>query len=81
VCSAPGLDEHLRPDQNGTATDCEPRSFGPDDLLEARELRDEVAVATRLREREADGVRLTDIYYEWLVRREGVSRVLGKQAR
>jgi hypothetical protein len=72
------IEVHLHPDQD-RATDGQPRSFGPDDVLEVRESPDEVAVATRLREREADGVRLTDIEYEWLVRRESVSRVLGRK--
>lgn len=52
--------------------------FGPSDLEEMRESPDEVSMATRLREREQDGLRLTDVEFEWLLRRECVSRVVSK---
>jgi len=48
--------------------------FGRDDIEELRESPDEVALATRLRERSDDGLLLTDVEYEWLIRRECVTR-------
>jgi hypothetical protein len=50
--------------------------FGRDDIEELRESPDEVAVATRLRERYDDGLLLTDVEYEWLLRRECVTRTV-----
>jgi hypothetical protein len=50
--------------------------FGRDDIAELRESPDEVAVATRLRERYDDGLLLTDVEYEWLQRRECVTRTI-----
>jgi hypothetical protein len=56
----------------------QPRSFGPPEIEELRESPDEVAVATRLREREEDGLRLSDVEHEWLLRREAAMRELGR---
>jgi hypothetical protein len=50
--------------------------FGRKDIEELRESPDEVAVATRLRERSDDGLLLTDVEYEWLLRRECVTRTV-----
>ena len=50
--------------------------FGRADIEELRESPDEVAVATRLRERSDDGLLLTDVEYEWLLRRECVTRTV-----
>ena len=50
--------------------------FGRDDIAELRESPDEVAVATRLRERYDDGLLLTDVEYQWLLRRECVTRTV-----
>jgi hypothetical protein len=50
--------------------------FGRDDIAELRESPDEVAIATRLRERSDDGLLLTDVEYEWLLRRECVTRTV-----
>ena len=50
--------------------------FGRDDIEELRESPDEVALATRLRERSDDGLLLTDVEYEWLLRRECVTRTV-----
>src|SRR4029077_1199623 len=50
--------------------------FGRDAIEELRESPDEVALATRLRERSDDGLLLTDIEYEWLLRRECVTRTV-----
>lgn len=50
--------------------------FGRGDIEELRESPDEVAVATRLRERSDDGLLLTDVEYEWLLRRECVTRTV-----
>lgn len=50
--------------------------FGRDDIEELRESPDEVAAATRLRERSDDGLLLTDVEYEWLLRRECVTRTV-----
>ncbi|MET0326081.1 MAG: hypothetical protein ABW219_12710 [Ilumatobacteraceae bacterium] len=68
------IEVHIRPAQDGG----EPRSFGPTDIEELRESPDEVAVASRLRERETEGLRLSDIEHEWLLRRESVARVVEK---
>jgi hypothetical protein len=70
------IEVHLQPDQDGFA----PRSFGPSDLEEVRESPDEVAVASRLREKEEEGHRLLKVEYEWLLRREAVSRALARAA-
>lgn len=67
------IEVHLQPDQSRG-----PRSFGPDELEEIRESPDEVAVSTRLREREADGLTMSAVEHEWLVRREVVTRMLGQ---
>lgn len=66
------IEVHLHPDHHHG----QPGGFGRDDLLELRESPDEVAVATRLRERSDDGLLLTDIEDEWLLRRECVTRVV-----
>jgi hypothetical protein len=50
--------------------------FGRGDIEELRESPDEVAVATRLRERSDDGLLLTEVEYEWLQRRENVTRTV-----
>jgi len=50
--------------------------FGRHDIEELRESPDEVAVATRLRERSDDGLLLADVEYEWLLRRECVTRTV-----
>ena len=69
------IEVHLCPgdDESGL-----PRSFGPQEVEELRESPDEVAVATRLREREIDGLRLSDVEHEWLLRREATTRELGR---
>jgi hypothetical protein len=67
------VEVHLQPPQSDSD---QPRSFGPKDVEELRETPDEVAVATRMREREADGLRLSAVEREWLLRRENVTRQL-----
>lgn len=52
--------------------------FGRDAVEEVRESPDEVAVATRLRERAEDGQLLSDVEDEWLRRRECATRVIAK---
>jgi hypothetical protein len=72
------IELHLHPAR--TSNDRNPRGvkggFGRDDIAELRESPDEVAVATRLRERYDDGLLLTDVEYEWLQRRECVTRTV-----
>jgi len=72
------IEVHLRPgppeDEPGA-----PGSFGPDEIEEIRESPDEVAVMARLREREDAGLRMSAVEHEWLLRRECVSRVVGKR--
>jgi hypothetical protein len=65
------IEVHLQPGHEDV-----PGGFGREDLLELRESPDEVAVATRLRERSDDGLVLTDVEDEWLLRRECVTRVV-----
>lgn len=65
------IEVHLDPRESGHEG-----SFEPDAVMEVRQSPDEVAVATRLRERELNGQRLTDVEHEWLVRREDVERAL-----
>jgi hypothetical protein len=50
--------------------------FGRPEVDEVRESPDDVAAATRLRERSDDGLLMTEVEYEWLLRREAVTRVL-----
>lgn len=65
------IEVHLDPRKTGGSG-----SFTPHDVEEVRQSPDEVAVAMRLREREASGERLADVEHEWLVRREAVERSL-----
>jgi hypothetical protein len=62
------IEVHLRPGQD--------RSFGASEVEELRESPDEVAVATRLAEREAAGERLSEVDYRWLTDREIVARAV-----
>ena len=69
------IEVHLRPDP-GRA---EVGGFGPEDIEEIRESPDEVAVASRLRERDEDGQYLSAVEFEWLLRRECVARAIGQK--
>jgi hypothetical protein len=72
------IELHLHPDR--ASNDQHPHGteggFGRDEIEELRESPDEVAIATRLRERYDDGLLLTDVEYEWLLRRECVTRTV-----
>jgi hypothetical protein len=72
------IELHLHPDRDfdDAYPDGVEGGFGRDAVEELRESPDEVALATRLRERADDGLLLTDVEYEWLVRRECVTRVV-----
>jgi hypothetical protein len=72
------IEVHLRPgkdDRPGSPA----RSFGIDEVDQLLEAPDEVAVSSRLHEREAAGQRLSDIEHEWLLRREQVGRATSKR--
>lgn len=68
------IEVHLRPDRDERSKG----GFGPENVTEVRESPDEVAVATRLRERDSDGLRLTLIESELLRRREKIMRSLNR---
>ncbi|MER7609179.1 hypothetical protein [Nocardioides sp. NPDC127503] len=68
------IEVHLRPDP----TNSEVGGFGPEDIEEVRESPDEVAVASRLRDRDEDGEYLSAVEFEWLLRRECVARAIGR---
>jgi hypothetical protein len=68
------IEVHLRPDAGLGRVG----GFGPEDVEEVRESPDEVAVASRLRERDEDGEYLSAVEFEWLLRRECVARMIGR---
>jgi hypothetical protein len=71
------IEVHLQPDQIGGFYG--DRSFTADDVEELRESPDEVTAASRMRERESDGLRLTPVEREWMLRRENVTRLLSRR--
>jgi len=68
------IEVHLRPKQDANSEECQ--SFNRTNIEEIRESPEEAAVSTRLRERDADGLRVTELEHEWLLRREQVARVI-----
>jgi len=68
------IEVHLHPHRSDGGSG----GFGPRDIEEVRESPDEVALATRLRQREEDEALLSPLEYEWLTRREAAGRVIGK---
>lgn len=70
------IEVHLNPRKD--AVDPQPGGFGSEGVMEVRQSPDEVAVATRIGQREQFGELLPAVEDEWLLRRECADRVIAR---